>query len=129
MKLVHSEAVKRGVKFPRAGRPPATSLVTTIEAMPYHFTSATLEPAGVSRSRVDLGGTWERHIHDKLLDRIQVPSSQHPIGYYKLRREFLLPRLSESQRAYVHFEAITYFGRVKMNGEEVGTMGPYVPYE
>ncbi|HMD87266.1 MAG TPA: glycoside hydrolase family 2 TIM barrel-domain containing protein [Terriglobia bacterium] len=85
-------------------------------------------PAG-SRSRVDLAGTWERHVHGKLVDVIPVPSSQRPLGFYHLKREFLLPALTGQQRAIVHFEAITYHGRVFVNGAELGTMGPYIPYE
>ena len=58
-----------------------------------------------------------------------MPSSQHPLGFYHLQREFLLPALANRQRAIVHFEAITYHGRVFINGAELGTMGPYLPYE
>jgi len=86
-------------------------------------------PSASSRSRVDLAGSWERHVHGKLLDVIPVPSSQRPLGFYHLRREFLLPALSARERAIVHFDAITYHGRVFVNGAELGTMGPYVPYE
>jgi hypothetical protein len=86
-------------------------------------------PSSPLRARVDLAGTWERHVHGKLLDVIPVPSSQRPLGFYHLQREFLLPALTGQQRAVVHFEAITYHGRVSVNGAEVGTMGPYIPYE
>jgi hypothetical protein len=64
-----------------------------------------------------------------LYDIIEVPSSLRPSGYYQLRREFLLPEISPHLRAMLHFDAITYFGRVSVNGTELGTMGPYVPYE
>ncbi len=82
-----------------------------------------------NRSRVDLAGMWQRYVHDKLWEIIPVPSSQHPLGFYCLRREFLLPALKGNERAIVHFDAITYFTRVSVNGEELGTMGPYLPYE
>src|SRR5438093_909937 len=82
-----------------------------------------------ARSRVDLNGQWERHIHGVLYDVVQVPSSLRPSGYYHLRREFLLPELSVDERAILHFDAITYFGRTFVNGAELGTMGPYVPCE
>jgi hypothetical protein len=92
--------------------------------------SAASEPAaGGGRSRVDLNGHWERRIGDARYDIIQVPSSLRPSGFYQLRREFLLPKLSPHQCAILHFDAITYFGRVSVNGTELGTMGPYVPYE
>jgi hypothetical protein len=32
-------------------------------------------------------------------------------------------------RAFLHFEAIAYFARVFVNGVELGTMDPYVPFE
>jgi hypothetical protein len=82
-----------------------------------------------TRARVDLNGQWERRVDGKLYDLVQVPSSLHPSGYYQLRREFLLPELSPHQRAVLHFDAITYFARVAVNGTDLGTLGPYVPYE
>jgi hypothetical protein len=87
------------------------------------------EGARGQRSRVDLSGAWERHVNGKFLDVISVPSSQRPLGFYHLKREFLLPVLSGTERAILHFEAITYHGRVFVNGAELGTMGPYIPYE
>jgi hypothetical protein len=78
---------------------------------------------------VDLGGTWERRVHGKLLDAIPVPSSQRPLGFYHLKREFLLPALSGGVRAILHFEGIAYHGRLFVNDTELGTMGPYIPYE
>jgi len=87
------------------------------------------ESRNTTRARVDLNGAWERRIDGELYDIIQVPSSLRPSGFYELKREFLLPELSPRQRAIVHFDAITYFGRVFVNGIELGTMGPYVPYE
>ena len=81
------------------------------------------------RSVVDLNGDWERYIHNKLVDIVPVPSSLHPTGYYQLKKSFLLPRLSATQRVVVHFEAITYHGHVFVNGRELGTMIPYVPQE
>ena len=51
------------------------------------------------------------------------------MGFYTLQRQFDLPRLSSSQRAILHFDAITYYGRVAVNGMLLGTMGPYLPYE
>ena len=82
-----------------------------------------------TRTVVDLNGDWERYIHDELVEVVRVPSSLRPCGTYRLQRMFLMPRLSESERAILHFEAITYFGRVFVNGHELGTMVPYVPHE
>ena len=93
------------------------------------FASAPSESAAGPRARVDLNGQWERRVAGELYDTVEVPSSLRPSGYYQLRRDFLLPELSPHQRAVLHFDAITYFGRVSVNGAELGTMGPYVPYE
>ncbi len=87
------------------------------------------ETAAGARSRVDLNGQWERRIDGELHDVVQVPSSLRPSGCYHLERQFLLPELSGHERAIVHFDAITYFGRAFVNGAELGTMGPYVPFE
>ena len=82
-----------------------------------------------SRSRVTLNGTWQRHLYGSPYDVVQVPSSQRPLGYYQLKRDFLVPALTSNQRAVLHFEAITYHGRVLVNDVEIGTMIPYVPHE
>ena len=85
-----------------------------------------LNPA---RTVVDLNGNWERYIHDKLVEIVHVPSSLRPCGTYRLQRMFLMPRLSQDQRGIVHFDAITYHGRVSVNGHELGSMIPYLPHE
>src|SRR5262245_25183480 len=90
---------------------------------------ATLQGLSNHRSRVDLNGEWERHVNGALFDLVRVPSSRRPLGYYRLKRTFLLPRLSPHQRAILHFDAITYHGRAFINNAELGAMGSYVPYE
>jgi len=117
-------------KNKNAGTRPEIAKSLTVQAgLAANLSGTPQAPSASSRSRVDLAGAWERHVHGKLLDVIPVPSSQRPLGFYHLRREFLLPALSGRERAIVHFDAITYHGRVFVNGTELGTMGPYVPYE
>jgi hypothetical protein len=41
----------------------------------------------------------------------------------------VLPRLAGGERAFVHFEGITYCGKLAVNGKQLGVLGPYVPYE
>ncbi len=83
-----------------------------------------------SRTRISLAGEWERHIGEVLYDTVVVPSSLRPSGNYILKRSFVLPRLSRGERAFAHFEAIAFWGRVTVNGKEVGTTGgPYIPAE
>jgi len=56
---------------------------------------------------------------------------RHPTGRLAvlLKREFTLPKLTPGMRAFIHFEAIAYYGRVDLNGAVLGAMGPYTPYE
>jgi len=82
-----------------------------------------------SRQRVTLNGDWELRIDGKLRDIVTVPSSRHPSGFYSLKRTFVLPRLTGGQRAFLHFEAITYCGKLAVNGKQLGVLGPYVPYD
>jgi hypothetical protein len=81
-----------------------------------------------SRTVVNLNGDWDRYVNDKPVGTVRVPSSLRPGGMYTLRREFLLPRL-DKQRAILRFNAITYYGRVSVNGKQLGTTLPYVPQE
>lgn len=82
-----------------------------------------------SRSRLSLNGEWQCRVDGKLYETVVVPSSRRPSGFYSLNRNVSLPRLTSGQRAFVHFEGITYWGRVMVNGKSLGTMGPYVPYD
>ena len=82
-----------------------------------------------SRSRISLNGEWEHLVDGKLYDTATVPSSRRPSGFYSLHRRLELPRLGQGDRAFIHFEAVTYWARVSVNGRTLGTMGPYVPYE
>lgn len=82
-----------------------------------------------SRSRMSLNGEWDRYLRGQFYEQVTVPSSHPPIGLYTLKRSFLLPRLAAGERAFLCFEAITYYARVAVNGTELGAMGPYVPYE
>lgn len=91
--------------------------------------STASESEAGGRRRIDLAGAWDRYLAGALYDRIPIPSSQRPLGFYTLQREFVLPRLSSRQRAILHFDAITYYGEVSVNGKPLGTMGPYLPYE
>jgi hypothetical protein len=82
-----------------------------------------------SRSQVTLNGTWQRYLYGTPYDVVEVPSSQRPLGYYQLKRDFVVPALTSNQRALLHFDAITYHGRVLVNDIDIGTMIPYVPHE
>jgi hypothetical protein len=78
---------------------------------------------------VTLNGGWDLYVHGRWQEAVTVPSSLRPKGFYRLQRSFLLPRLSPQERAILHFEAITYYARLRVNGHELGKMVPYVPHE
>jgi hypothetical protein len=82
-----------------------------------------------ARVCVDLGGEWERWIGDQPLDRITVPSSYRPMGTVVLRRAVDLPALGPGRRAVLRFEGIAHFARLRVNGDEAGTMGPWTRHE
>ena len=88
-----------------------------------------IDSLNYARTRVELNGDWERYIHDKFVDIIQVPSSLHPLGAYRLQRNFLLSRVVTGRRAILHFDAINYYGRISVNGHDLGTTIPYLPRE
>ena len=93
------------------------------------FASESKPTVSSSRKQVTLNGLWELHVAGKLRDVITVPSSRHPSGFYTLTRNFVLPRLAQGEQAFLHFEAITYCGKLAVNGKQLGILGPYVPYE
>jgi hypothetical protein len=104
----------------------ASTLLPAAQAFPRPSES---DATATSRTRISLNGEWERYIDSELYDVVQVPSSQRPLGSHHLKRSFPLPRLSSHQRAVLHFDAITYFGRVSVNEANLGNMSLYVPYE
>ena len=46
-----------------------------------------------ARQQVSLNGTWERYVAGKLTGTVEAPSSLRPSGHYRLKREFVLPKL------------------------------------
>ncbi len=103
-----------------------TTLLPAFTALSSQLPQAVLR--NNNRLRVDLNGTWERHANGTRVDVIQVPSSLRPSGFYYLKRNFLMPKPTPKTRFLLHFDAIAYHGRVFVNGRELGTMAPYVPY-
>jgi len=81
------------------------------------------------RHRIPLNGDWEREIGGEPWERVTVPSSLEPAGLYTLKRSFQLPQAPPAARAFIHFEAITYCGKLAVNGKRLGVLGPYIPCE
>src|SRR5215469_13427768 len=96
-----------------------STLFPAARALPHPFEA---DASRTSRTRISLNGDWERYIDAELYDVVQIPSSQRPLGSHHLKRSFLLPGLSSRERAILHFDAITYFGRASVNGANLGTM-------
>ena len=96
---------------------------------PLLFAPAPLPALSGHRSRTDLHGVWDRYVNGERFDAVPVPSSQPPLGCYRMKRECMLPDAGPHRRAFLHFDAITYYGRAFWNGAELGVMGPYVPHE
>jgi hypothetical protein len=103
----------------------ASAVLSAVPVLGSHSQSS----VSSSRKRILLNGEWERHVAGKLWDKVTVPSSLHPSGFYSLKRSIVLPRLVGSERAFLHFEAITYCAKLSANGKQLGVLGPYVPYE
>ncbi len=78
--------------------------------------------------RIELAGKWERWIGGSLHDLIPVPSSYRPVGTAVLRRSFDLPVAGANRRVLLRFEGITHRAEVRVNGADVGRMGPWTPY-
>src|SRR5215471_4553732 len=105
----------------------ASAVFTTVPVLGSESLTAGAVPG--PRPQVSLNGNWGLEIEGTPWGSIAVPSSLHPLGLYTLKRTFLLPRLTSAARAFVHFEAITYCGKLAVNGKPLGVLGPYVPHE
>jgi hypothetical protein len=78
--------------------------------------------------RIELAGRWERLIGDRVHDFVAVPSSYRPIGTAVLRRSFDLPAAGANRRVLLRFGGIAHQATVRVNGSQVGSMGPWTPY-
>jgi hypothetical protein len=104
-----------------------TAAVTPLAVAPAAV-AETAAPAP-ARHEISLNGTWERTVAGARAGTVEVPASLRPSGYYRLKRNFTLPKLKPTERAVLHFEAVLCHGRVFANGAELGTTIPYVPHE
>jgi hypothetical protein len=100
-----------------------------LSAVPVLGSPSQSSTSSSSRKRISLNGEWERYVGDSLWDVVTVPSSLRPSGLYTLKRTVVLPKLGGAERAFAHFEAITYCAKLSINGKQMGVLGPYVPYQ
>ena len=100
-----------------------------VATVPAAAVAQTISRDDSGRVRISLAGAWDRSFGGALVDRVEVPSSLRPSGFYRLERSIALPKPGPSQRAFAHFEAINFHSRLACNGGELGTTIPYVPHE
>ena len=81
----------------------------------------------MSRQQIDLAGNWERWIRGRKWDTVVVPSSIRPSGMYTLQRDIRLPAIQSGERLFLSFDGVAYHASVRVNGQDVGQFGPYVP--
>jgi hypothetical protein len=85
--------------------------------------------SAIAQQQISLAGYWERWIAGQLYDSIQVPSSYRPIGTARLVRSVDFPAVSAGQRVILRFEGIAGNGILRVNGQEAGTLGPYIRHD
>ena len=81
----------------------------------------------MSRQQIDLAGNWERWIRGRKWDTVVVPSSIRPSGMYTLQRDIRLPAIQSGERLFLSFDGVANHASVRVNGQDVGQFGPYVP--
>ena len=81
------------------------------------------------RELQSLNGIWDYRAADGPWTQRQVPYADFPVGFAECRRFFDLPAGTAGRRAFVRLDGITYEADVVLNGEKLGVMLPYVPYE
>jgi hypothetical protein len=79
-----------------------------------------------AQSRVDLAGDWDRYLGDQFYDSVKVPSSYRPVGTARLCRRFDLPAMAPNNRAILVFEGTAMDATARVNGKEVGRLGPWL---
>jgi hypothetical protein len=80
------------------------------------------------RTRIDLGGTWERSIGGKWVDYVPVPGAYAPVGECVLSRTFCAPEPNAEGRHFLHTEGVLAHATFTLNGKMLGQAGPFVPY-
>jgi Glycosyl hydrolases family 2, TIM barrel domain/Glycosyl hydrolases family 2 len=107
----------------------ALSASSLLAMAPEALASPVDHPPLISRARVSLNGEWECRVERTPYGTVTVPSSRRPSGFYTLTRRFLLPRIGRTDRVFLHFEGVTYWAQVSINGQKHGIIDPYVPHE
>lgn len=73
-----------------------------------------------------LNGKWNYRIGKGAWEEIDVPFSRLPVGHSECSVDFDLKE--QSDKIFLKFDGVTYYGKVFLNGNEIGEMGPYCEY-
>ncbi len=80
-------------------------------------------------NRIDLAGQWVRSVGGRDIDFVDVPGSFAPLGECALEREFDCTWATEGRgRAFLVTEGVLATAVFSLNGQEVGTAGPWATY-
>ncbi len=83
----------------------------------------------MAENRIDLAGQWVRSVGGRDIDFVDVPGSFAPLGECALEREFDCPWAGEAGgRAFLVTEGVLATASFSVNGQEVGTAGPWATY-
>ena len=81
------------------------------------------------RELQSLNEIWDYRAAEGPWDKREIPYADLPVGFAECRRTFDVSGGYTGRRAFLRLEGITYEADVVLNGEALGRMLPYVPYE
>lgn len=81
------------------------------------------------RELQSLNEIWDYRAAEGPWDKRAIPYADLPVGFAECRRTFDVSDGCVGRRAFLRLEGITYEADVVLNGEALGRMLPYVPYE
>lgn len=73
-----------------------------------------------------LNGLWNYRIGKGKWEEIVVPFSKLAVGHSECKLNFDLKE--KSDKIFLKFDGVTYYGEVTLNGKYLGEMGPYSEY-
>ena len=80
-------------------------------------------------NRIELAGQWTRSVGGRDIDFVDVPGSYAPLGECVLEREFECGwRARAGQRVFLVTEGVLATAAFSLNGQEIGTAGPWATY-
>lgn len=83
-------------------------------------------------TQLSLAGKWERRIDSKPIDHVSVPGGYPLVGQCALRRTFKADKTfteDTTRRLFLCTEGVLVKADFSINGMNIGTAGPWVPYQ